>query len=207
MRKLQKMTVSLFTVLITLSFLWGCEKIQNESTSKTTQELEKNSSFVFNEELPYGTSWEDAIEYYGTNLDKLEEWEYSTGTSPFFQPEQTVKLYDMEWQQGVFFTSDMELMQGTYQCFMSNLDDVQKVVHDLYDTYGDGEMTREDFLGYLEDLSMARLSDYWVAEDGSSLMLLVLGTANQYTVSILYSESADGAFSGYEEISIPKPSN
>ncbi len=207
MKKLQNKIVFLLYVLISLFSLWGCDKAQNESTSKSLQSLEINGSFVFNENIPYGTGWEDAIAYYGTDLDKLEEWEYSTGDSPFFQPEQTVKLDNIEWQQSLFFNGGMEFTHGTYQCSLSNPDDLEKIVQQLYGAYGNGQMTQQEFTEYLDGLNRARLSDYWAAEDGSCLMLLILGSGEQYTVSILCSENTDGVFSGREEISIPKPVN
>lgn len=191
-----------FTLLFTAIFfaLTGCS-----SGSKNVRSLQKDGSFVFNENIPYGTSWEDAIGYYGTDLDKLEAWQYSTGDSPFFQPEQTVKLDNIEWQQGLFFNGEMEFTQGTYQCSLSNPDDMEKIVQQLYGAYGSGQMTQEEFFGYLDGLNRARLSDYWVAEDGSCLLLLIFGNGEQYTVSILCSENADGAYSGCEEISFSKP--
>lgn len=182
--------LSMTTVCLLL--LASCTK---GGEQKTVRVLKTDSGFRYSEDIPFGTSFDDALElYWDETLDsesqEYESWRIgSTATQQVLIPNMTELFYGRDWQCSLTFDREDGLIFGSYYTRVSE-DEYPKVfetiVQDCYDIFGEGDLPKEQLLELLADAGTGSIvQNYWTAEDGTYFALAALINSKECTIELI----------------------
>lgn len=186
---MRKRFISILAAVLFVASLASC----SAGKASSVQSLQKDGGFIYSEEVPWGTSFEDAkVIYADEKIDpessEFESWriaELVRFDQQVLIPDIQADFYGLSWMVELEF-DETGLCLVT---FSTHIDEesfpqtTEKIVDDLYQQFGEGSMPKEELKGLLADCKGQIVQMYWKAEDGSYLHLHITSQADSSSYS------------------------
>lgn len=191
---MRKRLISILTAVLFMACLPSC----SAEKPSGVRSLQKNGGFIYSEEVPWGTGFAEAKEIYADEKlnpesDVFESWrvtESAPGNQSALIPDISADFYGLSWRVELSFMDDALYMASfnTKVSGESFPEQIDTIVHDLYEQFGAGGMEEKELDKLLDDCKGQTVQSYWEGSDGSYLHLLVISQAgssqDSYSVSI-----------------------
>lgn len=187
---------SFFRLLsVTLAGVLLLVSCAHEGKGQDIQYLQTDTGFSFSDDLPFGTSFDDALElYWDETLDpeseEYESWRIgNTPTQQLLIPNRTSPFYGRDWLYSLTFDREDGLIFGSYYTKVDQetySEVIETIVQDCYENFGEGDLPKEQLLELLTDADTGSIvQTYWTAEDGTYFTLAVIVSSTQYTIELV----------------------